>query len=109
MFTLNVRRRLEGAADDHGNATIAYASPTPWMVRGLAPGASTEPNQPNREAVTIAWSVYADSTDDIPGERDRVSVMGEDFEVVGRPQDFTKGPWPHPTAGVVVELARWEG
>jgi hypothetical protein len=29
--------------------------------------------------------------------------------VEGRPADWTKGPWPHPTAGIVVELKRAEG
>lgn len=102
-------RRVEGSPDRHNNPTVTYATATPWQVRALAPGASSEPLQPNRDASLIVWTVYSDASDDVPHERDRVSVLGDEFEVVGRPSDWTKGPWPHPTAGVVTELQRWEG
>lgn len=109
MQTLNVLRRTEGQPDSHGNPVPAWSAPQPWVVRGLAPGASTEPAQPNRDPSLIVWTVYSDASDNVPHEHDRVQVGGDDFEVVGRPQDWTKGPWPHPTAGVVTELQRWEG
>ena len=37
------------------------------------------------------------------------TLGGEEYEVEGRPADWTHGPWPHPTAGIVVELKRAEG
>lgn len=108
-FTLAVTRRVEGQPDRHGNPVVTYSAPYEWVVRALAPGASSEPTQPNRDASLIAWTVYSDASDDVPGERDHVFILGDEFEVVGRPADWTKGPWPHPTAGVVTELQRWEG
>jgi hypothetical protein len=100
---------IEGPPDRHKNPTVAWSQPTAWTVRALAPGASAEPPQPNRDASLIVWTIYSDASADVPAERDRVTVMGDEFEVVGRPADWTKGPWRHSTAGVVTELQRWEG
>jgi hypothetical protein len=108
-FVLQVRRRIKGDLDRHNNPTVTWSDPTPWTVRALAPGASSEPTEPNRDASLIVWTIYSDASADVPGEHDRVVVLGEEFEVVGRPSDWTKGPWHHPTAGVVTELQRWEG
>ena len=108
MHTLNVLRRTEGSPDAHGNPVVVWSSPAPWIVRAVAPGASVDANQPNRDASLIEWTVYADSSDSLPAARDRVVVDGADFEVASTPADWTRGPWPHPTAGVVVELKRWE-
>lgn len=106
---LGVRRRQAGATDPHGNPVESYAAATDWPVWALAPGASAEPGQQGRDLSLIAWTVYAPKGEDAPGERDRVVVDGAEYEVEGRPADWTNGPWPHPTAGLVVELKRAEG
>lgn len=109
MLTLSVLRRIPGATDAHGNPVTAYGTGTQWEVWALAPGSMQEPGDPNRDLSLIVWTVYAPNNADAPTEYDRVIVDGEEFEVDGRPQDWTRGPWPHPTAGVVVELRRAEG
>ena len=91
------------------STAATFAPPAPWMVRGLAPGAFNEDGTQNRDRVEIVWTVYADKSEDVPTERDRVIVGGDSFEVNGRPQDWTLGPWENPVAGVVVELKRMEG
>lgn len=115
METLQVRRRVVGTADSHGKKAITYAEPADWVVDGYAPGAAgssvgnSEPARPNRDLSLILWSVYAPASDDAPTELDRVILGGVEYEVDGRPDDWTHGPWPHPTAGIVVELKRAEG
>lgn len=109
MTTLGVRRRILGATDAHGNPIISYADPTDWPVWGLAPGAQTENPADNRDLSVIAWTVYAPVSDAAPTELDRVVVDGDEYDVNARPADWTRGLWPHPTAGLVVELRRTEG
>ena len=109
MTTLLVARRAAGATDAHGNPVTAYGTGTPWEVWALAPGAQDEPGDTNRDLSLVEWTVYAPNNADAPTEYDRVIVDGDMFEVVGRPQDWTRGPWSHPTAGLVVELRRAEG
>lgn len=109
MWTLQVRRRVAGSSDAHGNPTATYATATDWLVRGFAPGASREGDEVNRDMAEIAWTVYAEPDATAPGYRDRVILSGVEYEVASPPADWTKGPWPHPTAGLVVELSRVEG
>ena len=100
---------MEGEKDAHGNPRVTYADSTPWPVHGLAPGANVEGEQPNRDLSVVEWTVYAPASDEAPGELDLVVVDGEEFEVEGRPSDWTRGPWGHPTAGLVVLLRRPTG
>lgn len=109
MQTLQVKRRQKGAPDAHGNPVITYAAAADWGVHGYAPGASEAPPDPNRDLSLILWTVYAPANDEVPNEFDLVTLGGVDYEVAARPADWTHGPWPHPTAGVVVELKRAEG
>jgi hypothetical protein len=109
-FQLQVRRRQVGAKDKHGNKVTTYASPEPWTVRGYAPGANVEANANlHRDLSIILWTVYADASDDAPGELDHVLINGVEYAVEGRPADWTHGPWHNPVAGIVVELKRAEG
>lgn len=108
-YTLGVKRRQAGATDAHGNPVVTYAAPTDWHVHGYAPGANVDPANPNRDLSLILWTVYAPASDEAPGELDKVVLDGVEYAVEGRPADWTKGPWPHPTAGIVVELKRAEG
>lgn len=108
-YVLGVRRRQEGATDSHGNPVATYSAAADWAVWALAPGASAEPGQQGRDLSLIAWTVYAPKGDDAPGVRDRVVLDGREFEVDGEHEDWTRGPWPHPTAGIVVLLRLAEG
>ncbi|MBO0747278.1 MAG: hypothetical protein J2O47_02940 [Acidimicrobiaceae bacterium] len=110
-WLLEVRRYQGDQVDAHGNQIPLWGAPQPWPVYYLAPGPSSEITDRTREeAVRIVWNIGAPATPAVPGERDLVVVDGEEFEVEGRPADYTHTPWPpHPTAGVVVELHRVEG
>lgn len=106
---LGVRRLTSGSTGAHGNATKTLADPIDWHVHALVPGSMQEPNQPNRDLSIVAWSVLAPKSEQVPTADDVVVLDDEDYEVVGDPQDFTRGPWSAPFAGVVVELTRSEG
>lgn len=108
-FTLGVKRRTEDDEDAHGNPVVTYDDAEDWVVDGYAPGANVDPGNPNRDLSLILWTVYAPNNADAPTELDRVVLDGAEYDVEGRPGDWTKGPWAHPTAGIVVELKRPEG
>lgn len=107
-YTLTVRASSPGPKDDFGNPTTVWTE-RPWQVHAVAPGASTELYQPNRDMSRIAHMVLAPASDDVPTEADEVLVDGEWFKVDGAPDDYTRGPWVNPVAGVVVMLRRDEG
>lgn len=71
--------------------TLAPAEPRP----------SDEPVQDARNAVVNGWTLYLPSGDPITAA-DRVVVRGEEYPVMGRPQDWAG-------AGVVVQAYRTEG
>lgn len=113
-YTLGVKRRQIGAKDEHGKPAKTYAAATDWSVYGYAPGASGPgldggTDRPNRDLSIVQWTVYAPADDSAPTELDRVVLDGDEYDVFERPADWTKGPWPHPTAGLVVLLKRAEG
>ena len=105
---LLVRRLVSGTEDAHGNSSSTYGAPVAWTVRGLAPGSMAE-NLIDRNSSEVEWTVYADDSPQVPTEADIVVVDGDEFTVNGRPADWTRGPYPNPQAGVVVELRRVEG
>lgn len=106
---LAVRRRQTGAKNAHGNPVVTFGEPESWWVWGYAPGANEEPGGPNRDLTNIEWSVYAPMDSRVPSEGDRVVIAGAEYEVDGRPEDWTNGPWAQANAGVVVRLKRTEG
>lgn len=108
MYLLKVRRLVPGATDTHGNAGDAWGLPQDWWVWWLAPGPVRELTE-GRDASEIVWSVGAPLTDQVPAERDLVLIGSDEYQVDGRPQDWTLGPVPNPSAGVVAELRRVEG
>lgn len=109
MTCLAVKRRQVGSKDSHGNPVITFGPEQHWGVWAYAPGANEEPGQPNRDLSLIAWSVYAATSSQVPAEGDRVVLDAVEYEVDGRPEDWTHGPWPQSSAGVVVRLKVTEG
>ena len=114
-YTLLVREPSSGGEDAHGNPVSGWSDPFEWGVHAVAPGASEEPRKPNRDLSVIAWTIYAPAGY-APSARAQValpweSVGGERVwhDIEGEPDDWTKGPWRNPVAGVVVELRRTEG
>jgi hypothetical protein len=57
----------------------------------------------------IAYVIQADKTPAVPDYRDVVIVDGKEYPVDGHPDDWTRGPWANPVAGVTVYLKRVEG
>lgn len=108
-YTLGVKRRRTGTKDTRNNPVITYDDPHDWAVYGYHSGANTDPGLPNRDMSLILWTVYSDVTDEAPGELDRVVLNGAEYDVEGRPVDYSNGPWNFPGAGLVVELKRAEG
>lgn len=110
-YRLRVRDWTEGDADpdDFGNATGAWVE-RDWLVHGIAPGSMSEPGESNRDLSLVAWTVYGPVAG-APSGSSEVRLPGESkwLQVDGLPADWSKGPWAHPTAGVVVELRRADG
>lgn len=110
-YTLLVREPTAGTEDAHGNPVAGWGSPVEWGVHAVAPGASEEPRKPNRDLSVVAWTIYAPAGY-APSARAQVSLPWETdtwHDIEGAPDDWTKGPWRNPVAGVVVELRRLEG
>lgn len=107
-YTLPVRSREATGEDSFGNPTYGWVERS-WGVHFIAPGDSMEAAMPNRDFSRIEHVVGAPPSPDTPGEDDEVQVDGEWFQVDGAPDDFTRGPWVNPVAGVVVALTRSEG
>ena len=107
--TLGVRRFTAGAVDEFGNATDAWADPVPWRVRSVAPATSDEPGGEHRDLSVVIYTVHADKTADVPGVRDLVVIDGKEYPVDGEPDDWTRGPWANPVAGVAVWVRRADG
>lgn len=105
-YTLGVERRTAAATR---STPATFAAPAPWEVRAFAPGAFNEDGSQNRDRVEVAWTVYADKSDDAPTVFDRVTLLGKSFDVNGEPQDWTHGLGSSSFAGIVVELKRTEG
>ena len=106
---LRVRKYIPGAKDDWNNAVDSWADPYDWMVRSVDPVSNREVPQANRDLANIAYVVQADVGPLVPGYRDKVLVGDDEYDVDGRPDDWSKGPWPNPVAGVTVWLKRVEG
>lgn len=93
----------EPVTDDFGNVVTEEAE-RPWAVHAIAPGAMAEPEQSNRDLSLVRYTVLAPKSADVPTEHDQVQVDDAWLDVVGRPDDWTRGPWGPGNAGVTVEL-----
>lgn len=110
-YTVGVRVWSSGpGVDRQGNPVQSWAAPVPVRVHGVAPrlGEDREPDDTRRAAVVEGLNVYAPAGTTI-GAHDRVVWDGDEYEVDGDRQDWTRGPWPNPAAGVVFTLTRVEG
>lgn len=94
-----------GVPDDHGDTTSGWAAgvstPCIWW-----PGASTEPfaAPTGSEQVQVDITVVIDSAV-VVDHRDRFTVDGQTFDVVGQPKSWDHGPWWAPNRQAV-ELQR---
>lgn len=99
---------IAGAEDAHGNPVDGYAPAVSLPVHGWAPpSGNTEPFEAGRNAVLRDLDVYAPAGT-VVAPRDRLTVAGIVYEVVGYVEDFTTGPWQW-AAGVRISAKRSEG
>lgn len=107
-YTVQHEAYVAGATDTHGNEVPTWAAPVDVAVHGWAPArADTEPFEIGRDAVVRDVDLYA-PPGTVVAPRDRMTLAGVLFDVVGHEQDFTRGPFGF-TAGVRIALKRAEG
>lgn len=93
---------VAGVEDSHGNPIGSWDTPVEVAVYGWASPTSTEPKLAGHDRVIVDVEMFAPST--WPGHaRDRVTVAGATFEVIGEPEDYNHGPFGW-EPGVVVNL-----
>lgn len=87
-----LERHRTGAVDDLGNPENAWSEPETVNIIGVEPATSSEPltTGPNRIVVDAQAHVPV-SLDLKP--KDRITVAGHRFEVVGFPGRADLGPW----------------
>jgi hypothetical protein len=97
-----------GVTDGHGNTVPGWADSVPvpcfwWSGNSSEPlGAPTGSDQ-----VSVDITLVVDSALGVD-HRDRFTVDGHDFEVVGLPKDYDHGPFNFSPNRRVVEL-KWMG
>lgn len=107
--TLTGRRPTRAAAPNpHGYTPVDGYTEYDIPVHGMAPGPSSEALAAGRDPASVTWTLYCPAGVEVRAS-DQVDIDGVLHDVVGHSLDWTQGPWPHPTAGVVVELKRQEG
>ena len=101
------RPYLAGTEDAHGNPTTGYGPSAEVRVYGWHTGQTTEPSLAGHDRVELEGQVFAPGSFR-PGPLDLIVLGGEDFEVVGHPEDYNHGPFGF-TPGVVVNVRRVTG
>ncbi|MBP2211088.1 hypothetical protein JOJ87_001432 [Rhodococcus ruber] len=106
-YTVGVRTYTESGKDDRGNPVESWSAPVDHPVYGWSMPSSTEPKVAGHNRVLVSLELLVPPT--FPAKaHDRVVVDGEEFEVLGRPEDFNHGPFGF-APGLVVNLGRTEG
>jgi hypothetical protein len=99
---------VAGAVDAHGNDIDSWADPVDVAVHGwVPPAADEEPAEAGRSPVLRDLDAYAPAGT-VVAPKDRMTVDGVLYDVVGHVEDFTHGPWQW-AAGVRINLKRVEG
>lgn len=97
-WSVTVRTLAEGPDDDYGNPTQTPKDRTE-RVYGWAPAGSSEVNL-NAEQVTHDLDLYVPPTF-AATPSDTVKVLDDWYEVQGRVQDFSHGPFGWAPGGLV--------
>lgn len=99
--------------DDHGNAVVGWADPVPvacfwWSGNSTEPGYQYRGSQEaGSDQVSVDITLVVDSELEVD-HRDRFTVTGHDFEVVGLPKEWDHGPFGFSPHRRVIEL-KWIG
>ena len=99
-------REVTGAGAGHRVGT----SPDAADPRAdAAPGIDADADAVVRDLSLVLFTVLGPKADAPTSPHAQVKVDGAWLDVDGTPDDWTRGPWPHPTAGVSVMLRRADG
>lgn len=114
--TVGVHTYTEGMIlDDYGDAEPVFTPAKDEMgtqvgVYGISFPTSTEPPLAGHDRLVIDAELWAPPTVSI-GPYDLVDLDDGQYQVIGQPQDWGRGPWRWPggSPGVVVHLRKVSG
>lgn len=99
---------VDGAVDDHGNTIPDWADPVAVACFWWSPSSAEPLAAPTgSDQVSVDITLVVDSALQVD-HRDRFTVDGHDFEVIGLPKDFDHGPFGFAPNRRVIEL-KWMG
>lgn len=99
---------IVGEDDDHGNSVPDWSDSVPVDCFWWSPTSSEPLGAPTgSEQVSVDLTLVVDSTLQVD-HRDRFTVSGHDFEVIGLPKDYDHGPFGFSPGRRVIEL-KWVG
>lgn len=105
-FTCQHQAYTPGVEDDHGNTIPGWLDPADVKCVWWCPS-STEPTQaPTGGDRVIADVVLVVDSAVTVDHRDKFTVAGRKFEVIGIPKDYNHGPFGFSPDRLVVEL-KW--
>lgn len=96
-----------GGEDELGNEVEFWGAPEEHLAFSAEPPVSTEPERAGHDRVIVDMNLYAPVSIGY-GPKDRVTIYGHRFEVIGYPQDPNMGPWWKPGL-CTIKLRRVEG
>jgi hypothetical protein len=105
--TVDVLHYETGGEDEYGNDVETWSPPDTQRVHGWGPSGTEEDND-GRRRVVADLQLMAPRGFRI-GPYDRVVVDGLEYEVEGKVEDYTKGPFGFAGAGIRVNLNRVTG
>lgn len=94
-----------GGATSHGRTPGTFSDPQDRMVYGWAVPTSDEPKTVGENRLVVDLVVYAPWT---CSDKDRITILGRDFEVTGEPEDYNRGPFGW-QPGYVINCRRIRG
>ena len=106
-YTVQIEAFQPGATDPFGNPVDSWAPPVAQPVIGWAPPVSNEPKMAGHDRVIVDLELFV-PPGFVAAPRDRVTVNGSRFSVVGYQEDTDGNPWLWNPGGVV-NLQRIEG
>ena len=107
-FTCQHMKYTAGVEDSHGNTVPDWETPVEeqcfwWLPESSEP--LSDPTGGDRVAADLVLVVASTVAVD---HRDRFTVHGHTFEVVGLPKDYDHGPFNYTPGRQVIEL-KWNG
>lgn len=94
-----------GVPDGYGGFEPGWSPPEVVDVFGWAPAGSTEPKTVGENRVIVSIEVFAP----FPLQaKDKVTISGKLYDVIGEPEDWNHGPYGH-QPGYVINLKRIDG